>query len=571
MALLGASFQIGRSALAAYQSALAVSGQNIANLANPDYTRQTGRLTALVGGPVLGGVAPGAGVRLSQLQRHVDEAIENRLRLASGQRSAADVIQRTLAQTEAQQNELTEQDLSTQLTELLASFAQLQTEPQDSSRRNLTVATADAVIASMQRQRSGLIQQVRDLNVQAISQAQRVSTLAGEVAKLNTAIVVGESDGVSVASALRDQRDAQIRELAQLVDVQVREQPNGGVNLYIGSEPLVEFNRSRGLTVQTTLEDGLEISSVRFADNNGTVLLTGGSLAGIVQSRDRNIVGELNRLDQLARGLIYEVNRAHSTGVGTVGYSSITSAYAVDDPDAVLSSDAAGLPFPLRNGVLILKVRDVDTGQISTTQIEVDLDGLNGDDDTLATLAAALNGVTGFSASVTSDNRLALSADSGREFWFSEDSSGALAALGVGGFFVGQDATTIDVNPAIRADTRLIATSAGGALNDGGVAGRIAQLADPTAISALLDNQSIGDFHNTSVNRLAVAASAAFSDLEAADTIYNGLFAQREAISGVSLDEEAINLTKYERAYQGATRYIGVLDQLSNELLALVQ
>jgi flagellar hook-associated protein 1 len=46
--------------------------------------------------------------------------------------------------------------------------------------------------------------------------------------------------------------------------------------------------------------------------------------------------------------------------------------------------------------------------------------------------------------------------------------------------------------------------------------------------------------------------------------------AQREATSGVSLDEEAINLTKYERSFQGASRFLSVLDTLSLDILNLV-
>ena len=62
MGLLGPSFQIGRSALAAYQAAISVVGQNIANVGNPNYTRQSGRLTPLVGGAAAGALSPGAGV-----------------------------------------------------------------------------------------------------------------------------------------------------------------------------------------------------------------------------------------------------------------------------------------------------------------------------------------------------------------------------------------------------------------------------------------------------------------------------------------------------------------------------
>ena len=165
--MLGGSFQIGRSALAAYQAAINIAGQNIANVGNPDYTRQTGRLAAELGGPRTGGVAPGGGVRLAQLRRHIDESLENRLRQALGHRNAADIIHRSLAETEVSYNELSDADISTQLSEFFAAFSQLETGPQDSSTRDLLLSKAEQLLRSVHRQRDGLIRQVEGLNEEA--------------------------------------------------------------------------------------------------------------------------------------------------------------------------------------------------------------------------------------------------------------------------------------------------------------------------------------------------------------------------------------------------------------------
>ncbi len=40
--------------------------------------------------------------------------------------------------------------------------------------------------------------------------------------------------------------------------------------------------------------------------------------------------------------------------------------------------------------------------------------------------------------------------------------------------------------------------------------------------------------------------------------------------SGVSIDEESINLLNYQRQYQGAARYISVIDEMTQTLLSLV-
>jgi flagellar hook-associated protein 1 FlgK len=570
VALLGASFQIGRSALAAYQSAISIAGQNIANLANPDYARQSGRLAALVGGPLLGGVTPGAGVQLDRLRRHVDGSLDAQLRNAGGARSSADTVYQALSQLESRYNELTDQDISSLLATFFSQFATLETSPSDGASRDQVLSTARGLAQSVQRQRAGILQQVQDLNTQAETLSEHASGIAREIASLNELIVRQEADGTSIASPLRDRRDGLLRELSEIVDVRVREQDSGAVNVYVGSTPLVEFNRARTLTTERVLEDGMEIARVRFADDGSGVTLSGGALHGVVTARDVHLRGQLDRLDQFARGLIYEVNRIHSTGVGLVGYSSLRSEHAVLDPDAALNTDQAGLPFPARNGTFIVHVRDTATGQVITRQIEIDLDGLGGNDTSLADLAEDLGNVPGLTASVTADNRLQINAGNGREVWFTEDSSGLLAALGVASFFSGTNAADIRLSETIASDPRLLAASTSGLVNDGGNAGRIATLADDARVSDLLSGRSIAGYFDDIVGSLAVSTAQAMTDFEAADAVYSGVYAQRESVSGVNLDEETVKLMEYQSAYEGAARYIGVLDQLNAELLSLL-
>lgn len=569
MAIFGASFSIGRSALAAYQSAISITGQNIANIANPDYARQSGRLEALRGGPRDGRVTPGGGVGMTALRRHFDASVETRLRNSNSALNNAQTVSGALSQTEALYAELSDHDISTQLTDFFATFSQLQTRPQDESYRGLIVNSAQGLIDSFQRQRSGLIGQVQDLNDEVVAGARQASEIADEIADLNRLIVAQEAGG-AVASPLRDRREGLLREMSTLLQVDVREHENGSISVYVGSEPLVSFDRSRGLKVERVRRDGLEIAEVRFADSNGYVNIRDGKLAGVVAARDVHLRDQLNRLDRLAGGLIYEVNRIHSSGVGMVGYDSLRSDYAVDDADVPLNSDLANLPFPVNNGTLIVNVRDKASGQTITRQIEIDLDGLNNDDTTLNDLATALDGVPGLTASVNADRRLQITADSGQEFWVSEDSSGAFAALGLAGFFTGRDASDIQIASAIDNDPRRIAASLTGQLNDGDNAGLISRLSADSSISDLLNSKSISNFHAAMVDDLAVTAGGALTDSEAADAIYQNLIAQRESISGVNIDEEAINLSRFEQAYQGAARYLSVLDELGNEVLSLL-
>ena len=566
VAVMGASFQIGRSALAAYQAAIAAAGQNIANVGNPDYARQTARLAAMHGGLTPAGVSPGTGVEVSALRRHVDEALEARLRWTLSQQRGAATRYEQLSQVESLYNELSGQDLSTRLTELFGRFASLQTNPADGAARDTVLGAAQTLVRELQRQRSGVRAQIDSLNAEVQTHVEQANAIVGQIASLNGQIVAAAARGSGGDSGLRDRRDGLLRSLAELVDITTRPQDNGVVNVYVGSEPIVEYSRSRGLAVQRSIRDGVERTDVRFADNGGRVPLTDGRLAALVQVRDGDLVSQLGKLDQLARALIYEVNRAHSSGCGLVGYTAITGTYAASDRDAALNSPAAGLAFPVQNGTFRVVLRDANGVQTTTRLIEVDLDGL-GADTSLSTLAQSLNAIEGLTAGVTVDGRLQVRADAGLELTFHDDSSGALAALGVGTFFDGVDAATIEVNPVVLADRRLIATSRSGAPGDGSNAGLLAN-AGSTA-SALLGGHGVQDFHDAVNHALAVQIAALQDQADAADAIHASLYAQREAVSGVSLDEEAVNLTMFERAFQGASRYLSVVQNLSQELLTI--
>ncbi len=568
MAILGASFQIGRSALAAYQSAISVAGQNIANVGNPDHARVSARLAALHGGMTTGGVAPGMGVNLSNLQRHVDEALNARVRTANSEQNASGTRYNALRQLETLYGELSDYDLSTRLNEFFGSFSALQTDPTSDAARDIVITSANAVMSEIQRHRAGIFSQIDDLNVQIESWTKTANAIADEIASLNVQIVSAASAGRGGDAALRDRRDALLGDLAGMVDVRTSEQPNGVLNVYVGSEPLVDYGRSRGLKVESSIQDGVERLEVRFADTNTRAHLTSGSIAAAVAVRDGDLAAELTKVDALARGIIFEVNNAHASGRGLVGYQSITGAYAVRDPDATLTDAVNGLPFPVKNGVFTVHVRDLTSGAETTHVVEVDLDGLGGNDATLRSLASQLNALPGLSASVTADNRLTLRADQGAELAFSGDNSGVLAAAGINTFLDGIDAATFSVNSDILANPRRIAAASSAAAADGSNASRIAAVA--TQVSGLLSGRSVVDFHDQMTHELAIQANAAENDSAAASAVYDSLVSQRESVSGVSLDEEALNLSVYERAFQGASRFLTVVDSMTQELLTIV-
>ena len=570
------ALQIGRSALTSYQSALQVLGNNISNAGNPNYTRQTVGLGSVNGVPLPEGYRPGAGVALTSLQRSLDEALEHRLRMALGGQYAVDAEQDTLSRMEVMFDELTGYGMATRVNAVFNGMSEVHNDPADTAIRSVAIAEGAALASSLRQMRAELLATGEAADAQIATLVGQANALARDLAELNTQIVAAEAGGHAPANALRDQRDAKLRELSEIIDVDTRVQEDDSLYVFIGSEALVQGGVARELASEQRLDGELVRTAVIFADTGADVSPRGGALLGLAEARDRHAYGELDLIDSLAAGIITEVNRIHSDGQGLVGFTSVTGRAALRDETAALDSADAGLELQPQGGSFFIVVSDDTTHTPVAYQIQIDLDG-EGTDSTLESLVTQINDtVTGVTASITADQRLKLDADSGMSFTFGHDgaearpdTSGVLAALGVNTFFEGSDASDIAVSELLEAHPEYLAAASANLPGDGGNATRLAALA--TAASTKLGGASILEFYNNIAGNVATTAAAAHNSARASSAIASALQAEKEAISGVSLDEEAIDLLKFERAFQGAARYISVVDQLLDEMLALVR
>ncbi len=574
MGLLNSALQIGRSALLSYQGALQVVGNNIASAATPGYTRLSPQLDPLQGMPIAGELQPGAGVALSAIQRNIDESLESRIRLAIGDETAATVRGGALVRMESFFDDLNRTGVGTRLDEFFAAFDELLNAPEDIAIRDLTVSAGVALSDSIRNLRSQLTSLSDDVDGQIGSLADSADALARQIAQLNREITEVEAGRPAQATGLRDQRDGLLRQLSEIFDVTVREQADGTINIYIGGETLVQGTTVRGLIASEELDGEQTRTSIRFADTNQQVQVRAGKLAGLLSVRDQD--SRIAMLDQLAEAIIFEVNRIHADGQGSSGFRSVIGAADVFDPDASLDSAAAGLAQMPDNGTFYITVVDDATQTPVAHRIDVVLDGTS-QGTTLASLVADISAqVDGVTASVTNDNRLRLDADAGVSFVFGfdgqdarPDTSGVLAALGINTFFSGSDARSMAVNETLIARPSLLASASVFLPGDGAIAGRIAQLS--SFASGKLDSASIPEFYRLMANGAAIATAAAWDDVDASSSILISLQTQRESISGVNLDEEAIQLIKFQRAFQGTARFIGVVDDLLAELITLVR
>ena len=565
MSLIGA-LNVGKSALAAQQAAIQVTGNNIANAGSADFTRQTASITPSKDRQLGPGIFIGTGVNLDSVRRQIDDALESRLRGSVSDNESADVTEQWLGRVEAVFNELGDDDLSTRLSTFFASWSNLANKPQDMGMRQVVLQEGSNVASWFNELRIQFGGLQKDADDRLAALVKDADALASQVANLHGKIVTAEGGGAGTANALRDQRDAALKQLAKLVDLRTVVQENGTVNAYIGSEPLVLGGDSRGLVLKQQAVNGSIVSTIAIKATNGTIPVTSGQLGGLLAARGK-IDGAISTTDSLAHNLIFELNKLHAGGQGLEGFSSVTATNAVAVTNVALNDPATGLEFTPANGSFVVHVKQKASGLVTSTLVQVNLDG-TGPQTTLDSLRINLAGIAGVTASATGGKLQVGAASDAVEISFSQDTSGALAALGINSFYTGKDARDIAVNAALQGRPALLAAARNGEKGDNQTARAIAALESQPIGS--LNGTSLKDAYQGMVNGVAAAASGARTEAEASRVVRETLEGQREALSGVSLDEEAINLMRQQRAFQGAARLVAAVDDMMKTILAMV-
>ncbi|MFA9479005.1 flagellar hook-associated protein FlgK [Phycisphaerales bacterium AB-hyl4] len=565
---LGNALNIGRSGLLNSQTALQTVGHNLTNAATPGYRRQSVALQPAGSQRIDQGTFVGQGVQLQAITRQINEALESRLRGATADESKSGIQVDLFAQLEAIQGEYDNGALSGQLGAFFNAWSNLANNPQDTGLRALVTEEAEGLIRLIEGQHQDLVAMRTQIDKTAGASAEHINELLGKIEQLNSRISQAEA-GQGGANDLRDQRDMALSELAQHLDISTVEHGNGKVDVFVGSLPIVIDGKSRGVELHERTIDGEPVTQLRVKADGSALDLRSGQLGGMLAFRDGVLAEAINTLDTFAHQLIGQVNHIHSQGQGTSLFDEVTGTTKVKDPDAVLNSEAAGLAYPPGHGSFQLHLTQKSTGQTTSHTIDLDLDGIDGDDITFNDLVSQINDVANVNASITNDGRLRIATDTGDfQLSFSDDSSGVLASLGINTFFTGSKARDIGVNPTIRQSPGLLAVGQNHEAGDNSNALAIADLRKQ-GVDALGGN-SLTEYWNRHVEQLASQASNARNKLASDQTVRENLQTRQQSISGVNIDEEAIDLMRYQSSYQASARFLSVVDEMMRTLLAMV-
>jgi flagellar hook-associated protein 1 len=566
MSLNGALI-IGGSALATSSAALQVTGNNIANVGNPNYTREIATVTANPDQELEPGEYIGTGVDLSAITRQVDESLNSQLNSAMSDNSAANTTENYSGQIETIFNALGNQSLDTQLTTFMSDWSQLANDPTSTTQRQVVIQDGQ----TLAQQFNGLSGQLSSLQTNIGSEmnslANSATQLAQQIATLNQQISTTQTNAGG-DNQLLDQRDADVQQLSQLVNVQTVNQGNGTVNVYIGSEPLVLGTTADSLQVSEGQNSSGQLTySMSFGSNGGSVQATSGQIGATISAQNQLNTVE-TQLNSLAGGLIFGLNSIYSSGQGLNGFSTVTSTNQVSSSTAALNSAAAALPFQPVNGSFVVTTTNSQTGLSSSTLVPVNLTG-SPTDTTLTSLASSLNAIPNISATIQNGQLTIASTDPNVSVTFSQDSSHVLAALGINTFFSGSNAQSIAVNSATAANPNMLAASQNGEAGDNTNALAIANF--PSSTQSSLGNQSWTDSYNSMINQMATTANAAQNNANSTQDIVQTLQAQQQNISGVSLDQETINMLQQQKSYQGAAMFISTINQMMSSLINMMQ
>jgi flagellar hook-associated protein 1 FlgK len=356
---------------------------------------------------------------------------------------------------------------------------------------------------------------------------------------------------------LEDQRYSVLNSLSELVDVAVTEASDGTITITTtAGTPLVAGTQSFALSTATDPTTGFQ--HIFSQGNDVTSQFTGGQLAGLLEARDQAIPSALSNLDNLAAGIINAVNTQSQQGYdlngakggdffqpvvqpspGSNAGAAENMAVAITDPSLIAASSKVigyGTTGLTLNPATIFTAGDTLTisqnGHTHTTA------------NTLTTVGALMSDIN------TWGQQYGISAYlSGGNLQIQGNAAGGTLTVTPGGSF------TTDVG-ALTAGTQ----------GDNGNALALANLQN----QAVVNGETATDYYSGLVSTVGNDVSSATDEQEAVGLVLTQLNNQRSDTSGVSLDEEAANLLRYQRAYEAAAEVVAAINNITNDFLQTV-
>lgn len=328
---LNSVMQIGLSGLSAYGAASEVTGENVANVNTPGYSRQR-VLLETAPTTTSNGFALGSGVRIASVERYYDGLLQRQLITAQSTQGNDTTRSNVLQQIEPTFNEVAQDGLGAAISNFFGSWQDLTLNPAGFAERQTVLSRAQILVDNFHSISTNLENTVTTQDNSLVPLTVDISERLKNIAQLNGQIKIIQSVSGN-ANELKDQRDQLIRDLSTKMGITTSEPspPDGTVNLTAaGGQALV--NGDQYATMYTdnasgTTSNDIYLTSVGHpppaanvvSDTKITATAGGannglGELGARLALRDTVIPGYLAKVDELARTIVTTVNTLHSGG-----------------------------------------------------------------------------------------------------------------------------------------------------------------------------------------------------------------------------------------------------------------
>jgi flagellar hook-associated protein 1 len=312
---------IGRNSLMTQQKAIDITGNNIANVNTPGYSRQ--RLNMEQSEPArYDGGQMSTGVRANRkIQRMYDRFLNAQINSENDKLGRWEAQKEILEKAELMFDDAGGYGLSSAMSQFWASWQDLTNNPSGRVERVTLLADSQNLTDTFNKLNYDLTGLRKDADLSINTTVEQINPLTEQIAELNLKIEEAESGGHN-ANDYRDKRDLLVKELSNLIDVQSFEDGDGYMHIYTANgKTLVDRTYSWDLE---TSDNGSGYLGVYWVDSQGvqdeiTTTISGGKLKGWIEARDTIVPDYLNRLDTLSSEIISQVNTQHRLGYSLDG------------------------------------------------------------------------------------------------------------------------------------------------------------------------------------------------------------------------------------------------------------
>jgi flagellar hook-associated protein 1 FlgK len=310
---------IGASGVRAYQSALTVTGENIANVGSAGYTRRSVRMTEISAG--VGAVDRSAanGVLMTGIVRAGDGYAQLAVRSSGADLARSASGAQWLDRIE---KAMTGNQLASRVTSFFNAATGLAAEPDSGALRTTMLNAGGSAAIAFTATGQAFDQIDADLDTAGNQATTQLNSLATSLVQINEGLGRTPPDSAAAAQ-LADQRDQILDQMSTLADVGVTLDALGRASVKLGGSQgtaFVEKNTVNGLAYSRNTDGSVGLSVVNGFDRL-TVSLNGGELAGIVDGAQKSAASRTN-LNNVARDLVDKVNTTQLAGedqTGTTG------------------------------------------------------------------------------------------------------------------------------------------------------------------------------------------------------------------------------------------------------------